>query len=74
MTQTFDDLEDKIIILGGDINLFLDSVLEAESCSPVLKISSVLKIIEIKEKCNLCDIWRIRNNKWKHLTFRQIHC
>ena len=50
MTQTFDDLEDKIIILGGDINLFLDSVLEAESGSPVLKISSVLKIIEIKEK------------------------
>ena len=74
MLQTFDDLENKIIILGGDINLFLDSVLEAEGCSPVLQHSSVSKLIEIKEKYNLCDIWRIRNNKWKHVTFRQKHC
>ena len=37
MLQTFDDLENKIIILGGDFNLFLDSVLEAEGGSPVLK-------------------------------------
>ena len=29
MLQTFDDLENKIIILGGDFNLFLDSALEA---------------------------------------------
>ena len=30
MLETFDHLENKIIILGGDFNLFLDSVLEAE--------------------------------------------
>ena len=46
--QTFDDLENKIIILGGDFNLFLDSALEAEGGSPALKKSSVSKPIEIK--------------------------
>ena len=39
MLQTFDDLEYKIIILGGNFNLFLDSALEAEEDSPVLKKS-----------------------------------
>ena len=62
MLQTFDDLENKIIILGCDINLFLDSVLEAEGGSPVLK-KYTSNLIEIKEKYNLCDIWRIRNTK-----------
>ena len=59
--ETFDNLENKIIILDGDFNLFLDSVLEVEGGSPVLKRSSVSKIIEIKEKYNICDTWRIRN-------------
>ena len=53
--ETFDNLENKIIILDGDFNLFLDSVLEVEGGSPVLKRSSVSKIIEIKEKYNICD-------------------
>ena len=36
MLQTLGDLKNKIIILCGDFNLFLDSVFEAEECSPVL--------------------------------------
>ena len=35
--EIFDDLENKMIILGGDLNLFLESVLEAEGSSPALK-------------------------------------
>ena len=35
MLQTFDDLENKIIILGGDFNLLLDSLPEAEGGSQV---------------------------------------
>ena len=62
-------MENKIIILGGDFNLFSDSVLEAEGGSPVLKKSSVSKLIELKEKYNICDIWRISNTKEKRLTF-----
>ena len=61
MLETFDDLENIIIILGGDFYLFLDSVLEIEWGSPVLKISSVSKLIEIKDKYNLCDICSNRN-------------
>ena len=33
--QTFANMENKIIILGADFNLFLDSVLETEGGSPV---------------------------------------
>ena len=35
--EIFNDLENKMIILGGVLNLFLESVLEAEGSSPVLK-------------------------------------
>ena len=35
--ETFDGLENKIIIPGGGLNLFPDSILEAEAGSPVLK-------------------------------------
>ena len=35
--EIFNDLENKMIILGGVLNLFLESVLEAERSSPVLK-------------------------------------
>ena len=35
--RKFDDLENKIIILGGDFNLFLDSVPKSEGGSLVLK-------------------------------------
>ena len=71
--EAFDDFENKIIILGGDFNLYLDSALEAEGGSPVLKRSAVSKLIEIKEKYNLCEIWRIRNTKEKRFVFRQKH-
>ena len=33
----------------------------------------VAKLIQIKEKLNLCDIWRIRNPKIEGFTFRQQH-
>ena len=71
--RNFDDLENKIIILGDDFNLFLDSVLETEGGSQVFKKSSVSKFIEIKEKYHLFNIWRIRNRKEKRVTFRQKH-
>ena len=36
-----------------------------------MKKKSIAKLIQIKEKFNLCEIWRIRNPKIKHFTFRQ---
>ena len=38
-----------------------------------MKKSSVSQLIEIKEKCKLCDIWRIRNTEKKRFIFRQKH-
>ena len=38
-----------------------------------LKKKSLAKFIELKEKFDLCDIWRIRNPKTKIYTFRQKH-
>ena len=35
-----------------------------------LKKKSIAKLIQIKEKINLYDIWRIRNPKIKRFTFR----
>ena len=49
-------------------------MLESKGGSPVLKKSSVSRLIETKEKHNLCDIWRIRNTKEKRSTSRQKHC
>ena len=37
MLETFHDLENKMIIPGGDFNLMLDSIVEAEGGSLVLK-------------------------------------
>ena len=53
MLETLNDLENKKKkTRGGGFNLFLNSVLEAEGGSLVLKKSSVSKLIEIKEKHN----------------------
>ena len=38
-----------------------------------MKKKSIAKLIQIKERFNLCDIWRIRNPKIKRFTFRQQH-
>ena len=55
MLQIFDNLENKVIILGGDFNVVLDSVLDAEDGSLVLK-NLLFLLIKIKEKYNLCNI------------------
>ena len=68
MLEIFNDLENKIN-LGGDLNLFLDSVLEAKGSSLSIIKSLVSKLTEINEKYNLCDIWRIRNTRGKCFTF-----
>ena len=73
MLQIFDDLGNKIIIPGDDLNLFLDSALDAEEGKLILKSSFVSNLNEIKGKYNLCDIWRVRNAKEKHFPFMQKH-
>ena len=67
------DIQNKNKIFGGDFNVTFDSFLEAQEGKPILKIHTLAKTIQIKEKLNLVDIWRIRNPKTKRFTFRQYH-
>ena len=73
MLETIKDLYDKQIVLAGDFNFFFDTSLESYGGKPTLKKKSIAKFIELKEKFDLCDIWRIRNPKTKRYTFRQKH-
>ena len=61
------------VICARDFNLFFSVKLESCGGNPVFKKRSVGKIFELKETCNLKDIWRIRNPKANQYTFRQKH-
>ena len=54
-----DDIRNKNIIFGGDFNIIFYSFLEAEGSKPILKKHTLAKTIQIKQKLNLVDIWRI---------------
>ena len=54
---------EKNIIFAGDFSLYLDCSLDAKGGSPSLKKHSLSKLLEIKQKLDLCDIWRVRNPK-----------
>ena len=73
LLEDIDNISDKKIILGGDLTLVFDCNLEKCGGNLILKKKSLAKFIEIKESLNLCDIWRIRNPKFKRYTFRQNH-
>ena len=73
LLENFDRIENKPITFAGDFNLFLDRSLQAKGGNSCLKKQSISKLLHIKEKLNLCDIWRIRNPKAKQYTFRQQH-
>ena len=59
----------KQIILADDFNLFFDSNLETKGGKPFLKEKSVVRMIELKEQYDLCDIWRTRKPLKKSFTF-----
>ena len=69
----FDINQNKKIILAGDFNIFLSSELEARGGKPIAKRKSIIKLVDIKESLDICDIWRIRNPKRQNFTFRQNH-
>ena len=60
-------------MLAGDFNIFFSSKLEAREGKPIPKRKSIIKLVDIKESLDICDIWRIRNPKRQNFTFRQNH-
>ena len=74
MLKTFiKDLYDKHIVLAGDFNFFLDTSLDSYRDKPTLEKKSIARFIELKEKFDSCNIWRIRNPKTKRFSFHQTH-
>ena len=63
----------KYVFFTGNFNCFLNSNLEASDINPALKKKSISKIIQLLEKYDLIDIWRIRNPFSKRFTFRKNH-
>ena len=59
--------------LPGGFNFFFNTSLDSYGGKPTLKKKSIVKLIELKEKFDLCDIWRIRNPTTKIYTFQQKH-
>jgi exonuclease III len=68
--ESFDDLEHHKVIIAGDFNFIYDTTMDAKGGNPSLKMKSLDAIIRIREKYDLCDIFRIRHPKSKIYTFR----
>ena len=69
--ETFEDIQNKRVVLDGDFNVILNPSLDSEGGKRVIKTKTIVKLIQITENLDLCDIWRIRNLKRKRFTFRQ---
>ena len=58
------------LIWGGDFNFSFDLSLEADGGKPSIKLMSLAKFESIKQKLDLCDVWRIRNPDSRRFTYR----
>ena len=59
LLEDIDNISDKKIILGGDLNLvFGNGNLQACGGNPLLKKRPLTESVKIKESLNLSDIWR----------------
>ena len=64
--ETFEDIQDKSVVLASDFNVIFNTSLDLEGGKPVIKKREIAKSIEITKSLDLCDIWRIRNPKKKN--------
>ena len=71
--ETIKDFSGKHIVLAGYFNFFFDTSLDSHGSKTTLRKKSIVNFTELKEKFDLCDIWRMRNPKTKRYTFRQKH-
>ena len=55
--------------MAADFKLLSDSKLDAQGANPTMKKKSLAKLTELKESCDLCDIWRVRNLESRKITF-----
>ena len=70
LLKKLDISQNKSIIFADDFNIFFNSKLEAESGKLLLKKKSTVKLVQIKESLDICNIWSIRNPFTQKFTFR----
>ena len=70
LLKKLDISQNKSIIFAGDFNIFFNSKLEAESGKLLLKKKSTVKLVQIKESLDICNIWSIRNPFTQKFTSR----
>ena len=58
-------------VFGGDFNLFFDSLLDCSGGNPTLKKLSIAKLMQILDKLDLIDIFRVRFPELKQFTFHR---
>ena len=59
--ETFEDIQEKSVVLGGDFNVIFNPSLDSEGGKLVIKRETMAKLIQIVGTLDLCDIWSIRN-------------
>ena len=59
LLKFFDISQNKIILLAGDFNIFFISKLETRGGKSLPQKKSIIKVIDIKESLDICDIWRL---------------
>lgn len=58
-------------IIGGDLNILMNSSLDRSGGNPVYHINVMDKVNEIMDTFDLTDIWRVRNPYLRQYTWRQ---
>ena len=60
LMESFSDILEHEIIMGGDWNFIRNKKLDADGGNPSLKLSSIAELTKIIEVYELCDIFRVR--------------
>ena len=54
--KTFEDIQNKSVVLGGDFNIILNPSLDSDGGKPVIKKKTIAKLMPITENLDFCDI------------------
>ena len=63
----------KIIVFAGDFNLVFNQKIESTGGNAVLNKKPISKVLQITEKYDFIDIWKVRNSSSTRFTFRKSH-
>ena len=63
----------KTIVFAGDFNLFVNQKIEVMGGNPILNKKPISKVLQITEKYDLIDSWRVKNPSSTRFTFTKSH-